>query len=103
MLTGIYGICDEYEKVAGHDMPKCVKRIGHVTETGISGLGWLDVICLFSVVSELADDDAVGVDHSFAWSKLIPEQALIQSSCTRKLLSDGQSGVMVCQKVCASV
>gem|GEM_PF-3828765 len=62
-------LCAENANTAGHEVPKWVRRTGQTT---------------FAFSYEIC-----------AFGKLIPESVFIRSSCTRKLLSDGQRGVIV--------
>lgn len=75
-LIGISGTCAEYANVAGHDIPKWVRRSGPCTLGLATG--------------------RVSLDTS-ASAKLIPLHHFTHSSDTRKLFSEGPHAVMVCQ------
>jgi hypothetical protein len=103
---GIRGTCAEYAKVAGHEIPKCVRRSGQreleidVSELDVPGLCVSITIELFVCFCVSASVET-GFILTTASTKLTPLHHFTHSSATRKLLRDGQHSVMVCPSDCA--
>jgi hypothetical protein len=88
------GTCAEYANVAGHEIPKCVRRMGQRdmgVETGLCvsiAIEWFVYFCVSSFVE-------TGLILTTASTKLTPLHHFTHSSATRKLLRDGPHSVMV--------